>query len=201
MNTMREVSEQLSLRSYYLLSTAIYIVETLNKVSSFVFSYFISIFYRNKSLVINAWMHAHTLDFKISSKLIYISLQGIIFPKKTTQKMELYNNQSIHDLSEFSFEMISNVSLPEKIGMSLHLIVNLAKEILSTLTSTCLYSISLIGKLIYSNTSQFEKISFHEFYLLSGHFSYIFSSLEGVIVPVKAHYSMIKPSFENRYKC
>lgn len=198
MNSIKEVSEQIALRTYYISSTTIYALETINKISSFIISYFISISFRNNSPVISAWMRAHTLDFKISLKLIYFSLQGIISPKKATNKIDLHNNQSVHDLAEFTFEMISNVSIFEKIGMSLHLINNFAKEIFSTITSCFLYIISLIGKITFSKKSQFEKISFHEFYLLSGHFSYIFGSLEGIIMPIKAHYSMIQPSYETR---
>ncbi len=184
--------ESFSLRAYYTLSTITDGTQTVIKVAATIFSSFLSAVFLGKSKILNEWSAAHIRDLTVSGKMTWLAVKGIFKPGSSTDLRDALDNQGVHGLGNFKYKVVEKMNVFEKFTVRLEFIINVVKEIFDTAISGVRYGLSCVFKKIHKSSESFNRITFHEFLMLSSHTAYLFGSSEGVVRPKTVNLKMVK---------
>lgn len=185
--------EQFTLRPYFAVSTICNAIQAVVKAVAVVFSAFLAGLTFGQSSMMNKWCVAHARDCWISMKMAAYAAAGIFLPKLGVRLTESIDTQGVEELSTFTSKEIIQANFIEKCSMRIQFLANTIKEAFSVLICATRYFLSVIFKWMnFCKSYYFEQISFHEFFLFSGHFTCTLNSIHGAISPTSVTLMMVK---------
>lgn len=184
--------ESLSLRTYYSLSAIADGTQTVIKVAAAIFSSFLSALFLGKSKILNEWSAAHIRDLTVSAKMTWLAVRGVFKPVSSTDIRDGLDSQGVHGLGNFKYKAVEKMNICERFTVRLQFMINVVKEIFDTAISGIRYGLACVFKKIHKSSESFNRITFHEFLMLSSHTAYFFGSCEGVARPKTVNLKMVK---------
>jgi hypothetical protein len=141
----------------------------------------------------NKWFVAHAKDCWLSMKVTAFSVAGIAVPKLGVKLTESIDSQGVEELASFRTNEVMKATFIERCGMRVQFVANAIKETFCTLICSMRYLLSLAFKWVnFCRSHNFDQISFHEFFLFSGHLTCTFNSVHGIINPKNVTLKMVQ---------